>query len=199
MDLLSIYRRDYPVLKDDAVPTLFDNTQSYLSSLPPPKRKDPDERRATAMIRDHSSFEQWLDEDCISSIDTFKSMVHDKYSDLLSQWIIVHREHFVLFIVINDLTCPHIVCSFKVLTDMQVQMFQSEKQRDIAQLSWLLGVSNTLTRWSQLPNICAHLKNACESPILPLSSVDCHVATVADTMKELIDYYYYYNTIFNVA
>jgi len=37
--------RDAPTLSDDAVPTLFPNTPSYLSSVPPPKRRNPDNRR----------------------------------------------------------------------------------------------------------------------------------------------------------
>ena len=36
--------RDAPVLAPDAVPTVFPNTPSYLSSVPPMKRRAPDVR-----------------------------------------------------------------------------------------------------------------------------------------------------------
>ena len=44
--LIKTWSREAPALDPDAVPSIFPNTPSYLSSAPPPKRKAPDERRA---------------------------------------------------------------------------------------------------------------------------------------------------------
>ena len=44
--------RDVPVLAADALPTLFPDTPSYLSTPLPPKRKAPSDRRAEVTARD---------------------------------------------------------------------------------------------------------------------------------------------------
>jgi len=49
--------RDALTLSDDAVPTLFPNTPSYLSSVPPPKRRNPDDRREELSERDDQQFQ----------------------------------------------------------------------------------------------------------------------------------------------
>ena len=48
--------RDALILAADAVPTIFRNTPSYLSSVPSLKRKAPDARRAEASERDEAVF-----------------------------------------------------------------------------------------------------------------------------------------------
>lgn len=61
--------RGHPKLTADAVPTLFPNTPSYLSSEPPKKRKAPDERRADMSFRDEQSFQSWMENDSIGTFD----------------------------------------------------------------------------------------------------------------------------------
>jgi len=60
--------RDAPVLDPDEVLSIFPYTPSYLSPVPPPKRKAPDERRAEASSRNTAVFQLWLDEDLMSNV-----------------------------------------------------------------------------------------------------------------------------------
>jgi len=157
--------RDVPVLDSDAVPTLFPNTPSYLSSPLPPKRKTPNERRAEMAARDDKVLEEWLDSDCITGFDDFCSSVTDKTTELQSQWIVVAKSEVVLFLLLINVASslvPSVVASFKVWRDMSVDIFDAKYQRDRSELQWVLGNCAKLSRWSQLPNICAHLQNTCK-------------------------------------
>ena len=52
--------RTMPVLTDDAFPTVFLSLSAYLSTSLPPERKDSDNRRAEAILRDSAAFEEFL-------------------------------------------------------------------------------------------------------------------------------------------
>ena len=73
--------RYIPILTSDAVPTVFPNTPSYLSTVPPTKRKAPNVRRAEAFARDEEAFRQWLDEDSIPSFDALVDNLLSKTAD----------------------------------------------------------------------------------------------------------------------
>jgi len=47
-------------------------------------------------------------------------------------------------------------------------MVDHERQRESGELAWLLGDEVKLSRWSQLPNICAHVQNSYSQPDAPL-------------------------------
>ncbi len=49
-----------PKLAKNAIPTIFPNTPSYLSSATPAIRNHPDSRRAEAAQRDEENFKEWL-------------------------------------------------------------------------------------------------------------------------------------------
>ena len=94
----------------------------------------------------------------------------------------VHSD-FVLYVNINVSSCPAptVIASFKVWNDMHVQSFDSNQERDISELAWLLGDRNIVTRWSQLPNICSHLVNSCQAP-----ATQSVVQQIVTRLKELI-------------
>ena len=155
--------RNAPVLSDDAVPTIFPNTASYLSTVSPPARTDPDFRRAAVSARDDAMLQDWLDQDCVNSFDNFLAFVECKTAELCPGIICAKNDDFVLFVNIDCVACPRIVYSFKVLRDLTVCMFDGKEQLDTVQLAWLLGEECKLTRWSQLPNICSSLRNVTQS------------------------------------
>jgi hypothetical protein len=70
------------------------------------------------------------------------------------------------------------------MNDMRVHIYDSERQRDVSELTYLLGTECKLSRWSQLPAICTHLKNAVSSPTV--ASIDVCTEAAVNTMKELI-------------
>jgi len=177
--------RSAPVLSDDAIPTLFPNTPSYLSTVPPPKRTTPDERRLAATARDEQQFQKWLDDDIVTNYEDFQSKLQSKTVDLGSDWIVVSKADFVLFVNIDSSCCPIVVCSFKVFRDMAVTIYDTKQQCDNNEFRWLLGDDCKLTRWSQLPNLCVHLSNACQAQPT-VSSTDDNVNVVVDRIKQLI-------------
>jgi len=109
--------------------------------------------------------------------------------ELGSDWILVStcKYDYVLFVNIesSNSCCPIIRCSLKVLNDLTVECFDSNQRRDSSELTWLLGESNRLTRWSQLPNICTHLSNTCQT-LTAIPTTDEHVNVVKDRFKQLI-------------
>jgi len=178
--------RDAPILSDDAVPTLFPNTPSYLSSVPPPKRRNPDDRRAELSEREDQQFQSWLDVDIILDYSAFVTKLSSD-AVLGSNWTFVNKGNFILFVNIDvsSCPCPTVFASFTVSSDMTLTTFDSKQPRDSTELSWLLGDDSKLTRWSQLPNICAHLNNTC-LPLNAVPTIDDHVTIIKDQMKQLI-------------
>jgi len=154
-------QRPGPVLAEDAVPTIFPNTPTYLSSVPPAKRKEPDERRANVSARDEAAFQQWLNEDSISDFEVFVSAVASKTVELPIDWNVIIKSDCVLFVKIDASSRPTVTASFKVMHDMSVNIFDFLQQRPVNEIGWLLGDENKLSRWSQLPNICTHVHNLC--------------------------------------
>jgi len=114
--------------------------------------------------RDDKVMEQWLESDCINNFDDFSAAVLQKSTDLQRDGIVVSNAGLVLFLLVANVAsslCPSVVASVKVWRDMTVDVYDDKEQRDRRELAWLLGDEGKLTRWSQLPNICAHLQNTC--------------------------------------
>jgi len=176
--------RDTPVLDPSAVPTIFPNTPSYLTSPLPTKRKAPDDRRAEMAARDDKVLADWLDRDCVDDFENFAASVSEKTSDLHGDWVIVNKPDLVLFVLLINVAtslCPAVVASFKVWRDLRVDMFVGKEERDRCELSWLLGDEGKLTRWSQLPNICTHLHNAVNME----STAESTVCKISKLFKQL--------------
>ena len=123
--------RDAPALDPDAVPNIFPNTPSYLSSVPPPKRKAPDEKRAEAIARDTAVFEQWLDEDSISSFDVFVCNLSTKTADLSCEWTVSTKSDCIVFVNIDCSCRPIVLASFKVFKDTCVHTIDSTQHRGV--------------------------------------------------------------------
>ena len=127
-----------PVLSDDAIPTQFPNTPSYLSTVTPSKRKHPDDRRAEAMEKDEQSFQAWHNEDdIISDFISFRSNLTTKAVDLGVDWIVVSKDEFCLFVNIDLLIrviVQLVIAGFKVCTDMTVLIFYSKLQRNSSEI-----------------------------------------------------------------
>jgi hypothetical protein len=102
-------------------------------------------------------------------------------SDINAEWMHVD---FVLFILLDDSCCPSVVASFKMTTDMHVLIYDNERQRDNSELTYLFGDVCKLSRWSQLPAICTHLKNAVSSP--KVLTFHERAEMVVNNLKELI-------------
>ena len=111
--ILSVPRTN-PKLTADAIPIYFPNTVSYLSSEPPTKRKNPDNRRAEMYAHDDDNFNDWLAADGINSFNDFK----DKYIKKYSSWILVKTGEFICLLIINFDDVPRIATSIKINKDL---------------------------------------------------------------------------------
>ena len=60
--------RSNPKLTEDAYPSIFPNVPSYLSEIPPVKRKNPDTRRAEMSARDDQVLLDWMCDDKIKDL-----------------------------------------------------------------------------------------------------------------------------------
>lgn len=141
--------RPFPILADDAIPTVFENTPSYCTVKLPSKRKHPDDRRADMTARDDAVLQQFLDEGAIKDYDDFKVHVSSKTAELSTQWNIVIRENCIAFIYIDVTSCPVIVCSFQVFVDLSVVAFNRQEPVNLELFKFLLGSDCKLSLWSQ--------------------------------------------------
>jgi hypothetical protein len=82
-------QRDIPKLTDDAYPSYFPNTPSYLTSDPPTQRKAPDTRRAEMISRDEDLFQGWLDSDVIETFEVVKAEIGDYILSSGYDWNVV--------------------------------------------------------------------------------------------------------------
>ena len=105
--------------------------------------------------KDVSRKEQWL-----------RRIPQELRSDDITDDMVVCEKHSESRNIASSLV-PSVVASFKVLRDMRVEWFDDERQRDSSELAWLLGDDIKLSRWSQLPNICAYIQNSSSKKSAP--------------------------------
>ena len=180
--------REAPILDVDAVPTIFPNTPSYLSSPLPPKRKTPNSRRAEMAARDDKALDDWLASDAISSFDNFSDNVTVQNIGAQGDWAVLRKTEVVVFLLLVNVASslvPSVVGSVKVWRDMSVAWFDGKSRRDSSELAWLLEADVKLSRWSQLPNLCAHVRNCCEPSPTETARTDT-VPNITKLLKSLI-------------
>lgn len=156
--------RTSPILSDDAIPTVFENTPSYCSVQLPAKRKHPDDRRAEIDCRDNVVLQQWMDSDRIKDYTDLCNNVHSKTVELCGQWSVIVNNSFVSFVNIDVTASPVVLCSFKVFVDLSVVAFNNRDQIPADDLRFLLGSECILAHWSQVSNLCSFLKNVSQAP-----------------------------------
>ena len=148
--------RERPKLTDDAIPTLFDNLPSYLSTPLPPVRTQPDARRAAIDQRDDAQLQEFLDGDVIGGYNEFLTDMKAR-CEAFTSWTI-HEKTDCTYIFLTDDSSGQlsIAVSIKVCADMCVRVHVGTVELHAGDLSWILNDSCTLLRWSQLYNILSH-------------------------------------------
>jgi hypothetical protein len=93
---------------------------------------------------------------------------------------------FCIVLYIDNSSRPSLVSSFKVMNDMSVHIYDSERQRDVSELMYLLGTECKLSRWSQFPE--CYMYSPQERRVIAYCRFHIDVCTEAtvNTMKELI-------------
>ena len=107
----------------DAIPIYFPNTASYLSSEPPTKRKNPDNRHAEMYTCNDEKCNDWLAADGINSFNDFNDKIYE-YLKEYSSFFIVKTGEFICLLTVNFDVVPRIAMSIKINKDLYVDVYK---------------------------------------------------------------------------
>ena len=176
--------RTHPKLTDDAYPSIFPNTPSYLTSQPPAKRKKPDVRRAEQADRDEACFEEWMAKDVICSYVSLTESVSDVLKDH-KEWASHFNDNRLCFYKLNFDNIPVITVSVCVDCDLAASVYRGSILQSKESLSWILGKEMKLCRYSQLSNLLSHFNDVDKN--IELGSTDYLFLETKVTFKRLVD------------
>jgi hypothetical protein len=116
--VLSVLRKR-PKLIENAYPTIFPNTPSYLSTEPPRKRKPPVDRCQEMSRRDEQQFNDWMTSDRIETFDEMSDKIDDFLKRYLqSKWIIKHLKDCVCIGLTDFDDVPRFIIFVRILNDL---------------------------------------------------------------------------------
>jgi hypothetical protein len=173
--------RKVPKLTSDAYPSIFENCPSYLSSEPPAKRRDPDERRRNVDERSEQLFEEWMENDRVSSLASLKEQLRAGF--VLEEWKCVELETCVIMYVldISSVNQPSVKVSITVHADLSVCVCHCGHVASADKLTWVLGGYCKLDCMSKLTSLLSFLRS--ES----IPAVDDRLGTATKILSELCD------------
>ena len=99
---------------------LFENCPSYLSSEPPAKRREPNDRRNELERRDDVSFVDWMNKDKIASYEQL--LQHAETRSRIPWKYVVIQDVIVFYIVYVVDGVPCIKTSVTVMSDLSVDV-----------------------------------------------------------------------------
>ena len=114
--------RTMPKLTDDAIPTIFNNLPTYLSSQPAKRRKTPDERQAEKDHHDHQVLQNWHQLDAITSFIDLSNKISDHVTGE-SNWGIIKLDSSVCYCIIDTTDCLVVKVAVKMLLDLSVHVY----------------------------------------------------------------------------
>ena len=150
--------RTRPKLTPDAYPSIFTNPScpSYLTAEPPVKRRKPDQRREELQKRDENAFSEWLETDKINCFSDFSTGVKERLAKTTTWLCRLHSyerpsassstatvgtgvaaegsssvsESYwsFYFITDNSNTIPSLASTFRVFSDMHVEVFAQNRK-----------------------------------------------------------------------
>jgi hypothetical protein len=154
--VLSVLRKR-PKLIENAYPTIFPNTPSYLSSEPPRKRKTPVDRRQEMSRRDEQQFNDWMTSDRIENFDEMSDKIYNFLKRCLeSKWIIKHFKDCVFIGLTYSDDLPRFIIFVRVHNDLSVDVFKGQLRISKQSFQRILGKDNKLCCWSQLDSLISH-------------------------------------------
>ena len=150
-------QRSRPKLTPDAYPSLFENCPAYLSSEPPAKRTDPEQRRANIDMRSNQLFDNWMESDRISSLPALREQLEGIVNNQ-DKWKYIDMSDSVIFYVldVSNVNKPTVQTSITVHDDLTVHVCQNEHSVDITKLTWILGNNCKLDCMSKLTTLFSH-------------------------------------------
>ncbi|KAF2883780.1 hypothetical protein ILUMI_22366 [Ignelater luminosus] len=146
-----------PKLKPEAVPCIFPNLPSYLSSKPKCTRRDPQERHDN-IIKKHSQLvEDFLKKDIISDFNDLKNNYCQQVNTF--EWNVKLLDAAIHFYVLNYDDGLSIENSISIKQDLMVHVYVRGNLLSEHDLNWILPCDLKLSRWSQRVNLLAHFKS----------------------------------------
>jgi hypothetical protein len=150
--------RKRPKLTEDAYPSVFPHTPSYLTSEPGRKRKAPEDRRLELTVRDDQMFSDWMSDDRIASFDDLCFKAHDFVKSSADvEWLVIRRIDYLCISAIEVSDVPRFTVVIRIRQDMTVDVLKGECRLSSDTLRWVLGNDCKLVCWSQLSSVLSHL------------------------------------------
>lgn len=158
--ILKIPRKRYKLV-DNAIPSLFSNLPSYLSSPSSTNpRTDPDQRRENIRYRENEQIDNFLNEDLIPSFDKL-IIVKDI---IKSDWQIFVENERITYFKLKEGSVPlEILTSVTVSRSLTIKVFHEGKLIPKAEFNFLFDINVNkelcVQRYSQLENLFVFLNN----------------------------------------
>lgn len=133
--------RKIPKLTVDAYPSVFENCPSYLSTEPPPKRRNPDERRAAMNIRDEQGFSDCMESYRITSLSSLRDQL--RALQISDEWKYLELDDSVILYIldVSNIDRPTVKTSVSIHDDLNACVCQAGQLVDINKFTWVLGSS----------------------------------------------------------
>lgn len=145
-------------MTNDAYPSIFHDQPSYLSSVLPAKRKDPNERRLVQERKDEEKFKQYLQNDNITSFDSFNQGIASRLSH---PWMTINFEgsDSVCIVKCDPSVFPKFPISIKVTNDLSVKIWENGNIVSPLTFKWLFGKEQKCLNWSTFDSMISYLNS----------------------------------------
>lgn len=164
----------FPYLTEDAVPGIFLEQPSYMTTEPPSNRKDPEERRLALNERNEAEFEDWQVKDQIKS---FQDLCDNYNHRDLFNFNVQKFPEFLYFYKTNVSlnSIPEISHGVKIFTNLKMQAYVGNLPLPSKRFKGMLNNDLECVHWSAFESLLSHLGS--------LEASD--VSTFVNCMEEL--------------
>ncbi len=178
--------RDIPVLTEDAYPSIFPDLPQYLTEKLPAQRKDPDKRRAEVDERSGAILSDFLQSDIIVDYVDFSGNIQSRITDFVAgnRWSVFSGSNATfMYVFDHESDIPGLSVCIKINSDMSVELFVGDQRLSKQKLSWILGDSSLLGRWSQLESMLSHYKDYSSRETRNLTDIEQNIEQAAVTER----------------
>jgi hypothetical protein len=135
---------------------------------------------------------QWQKDDALDGYNSLTGTIRSRLTDHLSpsgSWILhIGASRILLFILNEEGDIPNLRICVGIAKDMTVSVFVENKVVSMDRLSWILGPSAMLSRWSQLENILSHYKSQQQQDnLLKVGDVSATVGKLCDILDDIVE------------
>ncbi|XP_046685222.1 uncharacterized protein LOC124370961 [Homalodisca vitripennis] len=181
-------KRDRLKLRNDAVPTIFENLPNYIGKDLPAERKDSEERRREAEERHQKQIQEEERRDRIDSFscltNNYSKMCNLELNNVYSQQD--NNQLFLFLVSIKDNIYPTVTLSLNIKDDLSFYLVKNNNLIDNSSYLRTFSQNLKIDSWSKLRNIIKKLSS--EVIDIPKSDkVECISSLVDGMLEETTD------------